>query len=252
MKAESLIAALDLPAESRIDRRVPKKLLLENGAPTSADKRYINEGIDELFWLAALKPTTVGVPEYRNDVREYLEIAVLQLSLRPGAKQMRLVELVHRAIPYPVLLLTEQEAQTSLSCAHIRWAQNEADKTVLDGDVITVQFDDNSTIDHDTAFCESLALGRQARSTLYTLYQGWMDALLALQAARITGKLTKAENCQHAVARQDALNDCARLDAEIARLRTAAAKEKQLNRRVDLNLEIKRLESQRQNAINKL
>ena len=88
---------------------MPKKLLLENGAPTAADKRHINEGIEEVLWLAALKPTTIGVPEYRDDVREYLEIAVLRLTLRPTtARPARLVELVHRAVPYPVLLLTEQ------------------------------------------------------------------------------------------------------------------------------------------------
>ena len=45
MKAAELIAALDLPG-ARVDRRVPKKLLVENGAPTAADKRRINEGIN--------------------------------------------------------------------------------------------------------------------------------------------------------------------------------------------------------------
>ena len=79
MNGDTLIEALDLPASSRVDQRIPKKLLLENGAPTAADKRLINDGIEELVWLAALKPTTIGVPEYRDDVREYLEIAVLRL-----------------------------------------------------------------------------------------------------------------------------------------------------------------------------
>ena len=49
MNGSGLIAALDLPASSRVDRRVSRKLLLENGAPTAADKRYINEGIEELL-----------------------------------------------------------------------------------------------------------------------------------------------------------------------------------------------------------
>ncbi len=48
MNVAALIAALDLPAGSRVDQRVPKKLLLENGAPTAADKRHINDGIEEL------------------------------------------------------------------------------------------------------------------------------------------------------------------------------------------------------------
>jgi hypothetical protein len=58
-----LLAALELPDGCRVDQRVPKKLLLENGAPTAADKRLISDGIEELLWLAALKPTTIGVPE---------------------------------------------------------------------------------------------------------------------------------------------------------------------------------------------
>ena len=55
MTAASVIAALCLPADARVDHRVPKNLLVENGAPTAADKRQINDGIEELLWLAALK-----------------------------------------------------------------------------------------------------------------------------------------------------------------------------------------------------
>ncbi len=64
MNGDALLAALDLPASCRVDQRVPKKLLLEKGAPTAVDKRLINEGVEQLLWLAALKPTTIGVPDY--------------------------------------------------------------------------------------------------------------------------------------------------------------------------------------------
>jgi Domain of unknown function (DUF4391) len=240
----TLIEALDLPAGSRVDQRVPKKLLLENGAPTAADKRNINEGLEELFWLAALKPTTIGVPEYREEVREYLEIAVLRLTLRANAKATRLVELVHRAIPYPVLLLTEQGARPGVSGAHKRWSQGEAGKTVLEGEVIAVGWDTEGDAEHWPAFRDALALGRQPRATLYTLYQGWLDTLLALRAARVAGTFAVAANAEHAAARREALHECARLDVEIVCLRAAAAKEKQMARQVELNLELKRVEAQ--------
>ena len=246
MSVSDLLAALDLPASSRVDQRVPKKLLLENGAPTAADKRLINDGIDELLWLAALKPTTIGVPEYRDDVREYLEIAVLCLTLRAGAKAARLVELVHRAVPYPLLLLTEQAdhgARPGLSAVHKRWSQGEAGKTVLEGDVVTVEWDAEHIGERCPAFLDALALGKLPRATLYALYQGWIDTLLALQAARVTGAFAVAANAEHAAIRRDALQECARLDTEIARLRVTAAKEKQMSRRVELNLQLKQLES---------
>ena len=168
MNDDALIEALDLPASSRVDQRVPKKLLLENGAPTAADKRVINDGIEELLWLAALKPTTIGVPAYRDEVREYLEIAVLRLTLRATAKAARLVELVHRAVPYPLLLLTEQvhhDARPGLSAAHKRWSQGEAGKTVLEGDVVAAEWDAERDAERWPAFRDALALGKQPRTT---------------------------------------------------------------------------------------
>ena len=79
----ALVDALGLPPEARVDMRVPKKLLVEQGAPTSADKRAIQDGIDELQWLAAGKPSTIGVPAFVDDIREYLEIAVIACAFGP-------------------------------------------------------------------------------------------------------------------------------------------------------------------------
>ena len=77
------IAALALPSGALVDRRIPKKLLVEHGARSAADRRHIREGIEEIRWLATLKPTTIGVAEYRDSGREYIEIAVLKLKSTP-------------------------------------------------------------------------------------------------------------------------------------------------------------------------
>lgn len=123
MSAGGLIAALGLPPAALVGQRVPKKLLLEHhGAPTAADKRLVAEGIDAIHWLAALKPANCGVPDYRDGTREYLEIAVLRLGLRSGTREARLVELLHRAVPYPVVLVVEAGPAVSLSLAHKRAA----------------------------------------------------------------------------------------------------------------------------------
>ena len=85
-----------------------------------------------MIWIAVLKPTTIGVPVFRDDVREYLEIAVLSVELRPVAKPPRLTELIHRAVPYPVVLVTAHGETVSLSLAHKRWSQGEANKVVIE------------------------------------------------------------------------------------------------------------------------
>lgn len=241
MKASLLLDALDLPASAMVGKRVPKSMLHEHGAPTAADKRQINEGIEQLVWVAALKPTTIGVAEYRDELREVLEIAVLQLTLRAAAKVGRLIELVHRAVPYPVLLVADQGSNASLSLAQKRWSQAEAGKTVLEGVVVSVEWDAEKDAERWPAFRNALGLGQQPRTSLEALYQGWIDTLLALQAARVTGAFSVPTNPEQAGLRREALQESARLTREIARLRLAAAKERQMARRVELNLELKRL-----------
>src|ERR1035437_7787595 len=100
MTAADLCAHFTLPADARVDRWVPKSLLLEHGRPTAADKRLIQSGIEEVMWVAALKPTNIGVPAFQDDLREYLEIAVLSVDLRGSTRSPRLTGLIHRAIPY--------------------------------------------------------------------------------------------------------------------------------------------------------
>jgi len=242
MNADTILSALGLPDSASVNQRVPKKLLLENGAPTAADKRRINEGIEEIQWLASLKPNTIGVPDYCDDTREYLEIALLLVTLRGEAKAARLSGLIHRAIPYPLFLVLLQGDQAILSLAHKRRAQNEAGKFVLDGDIAEVTVTGNAS--ENSQFLVALALGNQPRANLLQLYQGWIDTLVALQASQITGSFSKSATHEAAIARREAVLKCVELETKIATLRNTAAKEKQIARRVELNLEIKGLEGE--------
>ena len=244
MRFAPVIDALALPVNARIDQRVPKKLLLEQGAPTAADKRQIQEGIDELFWIAALKPSGVGIPAFRDEVREYLEIAVLTVGLRPAAKTARLVELIHRAIPYPLVLVTGHGETVSLSLAHLRGSQGETGKVVIEDLRRTAPFRPDAPTSEEAAFLDSLALSGLPHSDLWALYQGWLDRVVALEAARITGQFILPDRAERSQALREELGHHARLQRELAALRVQAVKEKQMGRRVELNLEIKRLESE--------
>ncbi len=251
-----LLEKLTLPSDVRIDHRVPKKMLLEHGAPTAADRRLIQDGIGELIWAAALKPNNIGVPAYRDEQREYLEIAVLAAALRPKAKMGRLHELVHRAVPYPVVLLTSQGDSLSISLAQKRWSQGEGGKIVLDSDVVAGELQVELCLLTpgviETAFLDSLSLAQQQSLHLMQLYQGWIDRVEALQAARISGIFHLKVGLDQLQERRNAIDDHARLQREIVSLRAQAAKQKQFNRRVELNLHIQQLETKLVEAKQKL
>lgn len=246
--AESLIAALGLPASCRVDQRVPKKMLIEHGAPTAPDKRLLNDHIESVQWLAALKPHTVGVPIWRDDEREYLEIAVLAVTLRrestppvPPASVARLTELLHRAVPYPVLLLLDAPHGLAVSAAHKRWAHNEAGKVVLDGDVLAAALTGTAP-GVQSAFLHAVALGQQPQTHLLALYEGWMACLLALQVAQHTGQFLCQNGPKPLLDKRKQLQKYEQLLADAARLRSQAGKAKQMAQQVALNLELQRLQ----------
>ncbi|ARS27581.1 DUF4391 domain-containing protein [Sphingomonas sp. KC8] len=234
----TIVNALGLPPGARVDARVPKKLLVEQGAPTAADKRAIQDGIDELQWFAACKPATIGVPTFADDTREYLEIAVIGCAFRSGAKASRLIELIHRAVPYPVLLITTDEQGITVSATHKRHAQNEAGRTVIEQIVAASGLRTDAADSTQALFVKSLALARQPRADLFALYTGWIARIEAVNAARLTGAFTATDDQDAIDRRREALDVHARLTKEIDGLRAKAKREKQLSRRVDLNLEI--------------
>lgn len=252
MSVQILLNALVLPATARVDQRVPKKLLLEHGASTAADRRQVQDGIDALWWAAVLKPNTIGVPVFSDEQHEYNEIAVLTALLRPTAQVTRLTELIHRAIPYPVVLGIEQEGTVRLSVAPKRRSLGETDALVVEAVRTSAALQPTELTPSEAAFLTSLALAQLPTRDLYTIYQGWAARITALDAAGISGKFTLPETPELEAVQQAAVIAYRGLQRELTALRAQAERERQLHRRVELNLMIKCLAAQLAETAEKL
>jgi Domain of unknown function (DUF4391) len=100
-------------------------------------------------------------------------------------------------------------------------------------------------MESETRFLESLPVAAQPWVHLCAVYQGWIDRVEEIQAARLTGRFVVATTLDAAAARRAALDDHDRIQKEITSMRARAAKETQIRHRVELNLVIRRLESER-------
>lgn len=252
MTPNELISTLGLPPGAIISQRVSKELLIEHGAKTASDKRRIREGIEELVCRAILKPTTIAVPSYSDELRSYEEIAVMVAALRPGADQSRLTSIIHRAIQYPVLLLARDTNGLTLSVAHKRRSKAEAEVVVVDGEVIAAPPIASSAPAYIGDLLAALPLSAQPQRDLYHLYWGWAAVMIAALAAETTGRFTLTQSPDEAIKRLSALDEYSRIKTEAASLRRAAAGERQLARQVAMNLEIKQLEAALANLYSKL
>ena len=252
MSVQALIEAFRLPPQALVAHRIPKKMLVEQGAPTAADKRLINDTVDELWWHAALKPGTIGVPASSGPDGEVIELALVSVQLKPDSRDalaQRLRQLIHRAIPYPVLLVACASASKPggivLSLARKRASLGEAGKWVLAETTETHAFDPAHATAAEGQFMSSLALDQMPRSALLdlsALYQGYADRVTALAVAQVTGQFSAAAIGATASAQRQALADRQQVLQQLSAARTAAAKARQMNQRVSLNLQIQRLQ----------
>lgn len=236
---EGVIAALSMPPDVRVNLRVPRTQLTAHAAPTRADERILSQGLDELTWVASLRPDRIAVPEFRDDAREYLEVVVFAARLRPAAQVARLVELIHRSIPYPLVLVAGHEGRVLLSLAHKRASVAERDRVVIDGEVLAGDLSDDAV---GGAFLASLPLGGLPRENLFALYQGVVERLQALLVGRLTGAFSLPSTPESVDIRREGLRRYDAIAREVTSLRRQGLREKQVHRRVELGLGIRRLE----------
>lgn len=245
MKADRLLESFGLPKESRIERRLPKATIAEHGASTPRDRRLIKDGVDQVTWIAALKPSSVSIAPYRDEEREYLEIAVVHAVLRGETGRDRILSIMHRSIPYPVALVAETPNSVALSFANKRWSKNQSEAMVLDGEVVTRAFDTDE-IPFIEPLLETLDVSWHTEASFFDLYQRWIDAVTASFAAALTGQFEPMRDPGRRSRRMDALRRYRRLESEAERLKTAVSRELQISRRVTLNQQLRQVERELQ------
>ena len=241
---EDLFDAFEIPDACIIDRRIPKKRLIEE-APTAADRMRISDGVERIQWRAVLKPETTGIAGFKDQVRTVEELTVLQLELRSDRQGDRIAELVHRAIPYLVVLITQHEHNVSVSLADKRWSLAEKSKMVLEDDFLQADIPSDGSHEHIDEMVSHLALTQQPQSSLYAVYRGWMDTLVAFLAVAYTDRFSLSESPEHAEHRRHALKRVKMLDIEIASIQRTAGKERQVAKRAELNLRLQELRLER-------
>ena len=228
MTPDQLIAAFALPVGP--PRQRVKKASLSDAAPTAADRRLIDKALARLDWVAGLTPANIGVPAGEAEGLTIDTINLLSAATR-GPMPPRLAEIIHRAIPKPVILIHVEESRStaSLSLASKRAAEREA------GRVVTTDVHDSGSLsDADADFVATLALSTLPTRDLAALYAGLIERTEALATARIAGRAFRlARSREQAAMWRDAMREYGAINADIAAMSAAIQKEKQLSRRVE-------------------
>jgi len=232
--APDLYAAMQLPPAARLDERMAKNLFYQQPKFTRRDEALFTKDIERITLRYALTQETTHLAPYRDDVRDYGDVLVLEIALRSDARRQRIAELFWQYLPRPQVLIFEAGERYALALALVR--TNQADRTrntveetlTMDGLAAT---DDIWT---------QLAYPTIPATDFYQLVRGAFDRMSAEKARRELG----CNGLDGAAARQALARDAA-LAQEIAELRAQMKKELPFQRKAELNMKIKRIEEQR-------
>lgn len=245
---DRLYEALDLPDRSYLGKRVYKRFFHEHAKLGVTDRKALSEDIDTILWQHTLKPSTVPILPYHDEEREYLEVAIIQATLKNQRRTTRITEIVHRAIPYPVVLVLAYGTMVLVSLAQKRLSRSESDAIVAEDFANSDWIDLANTAKVEAQFLESVSFRRLPATNFFVYYTAFFDRVVALEAGRVSGRfgLDAIDSKRKHLQRHTELN------REIAELRTAIKNETAFNRKVELNGRIKELEDLRTKEVQRL
>jgi hypothetical protein len=244
---------LGLPEKALLQARIYKKQLLENADLTISDRKWINEDIESIEWRYTLKPATVAIPKYEDAEREYIEIALLHITLKANTHVKRLSEVVQRAIPYPLIVVFEHDNNLWVCLAEKRINRADSSKLTVE------QFFESGWLNGlaapsevITQFGSSLGFTQLAQLDLYAFYQSIITRFNALEAAKHTGKFALTADVEADKLRQQHLQTLKQLELQLVSLKAQVKNETQFNRKLEGNVQIKQLKQQIQHITNQL
>ena len=232
--APDLYAAMQLPPAARLDERMAKNLFYQQPKFTRRDEALFTKDIERITLRYALTPETTHLAPYRDDVREYGDVLVLEIALRQAARRQRIAELFWQYLPRPQVLVFSTGERYALALALVR--TNLADRT---RNTVEESLSMDGLAATDDIWTQ-LAYPTIPATDFYQLVRGAFDRMSAEKARRELG----CNGLDGAAARQALARDAA-LAQEIAELRAQMKKELPFQRKAELNMKIKRIEQQR-------
>ena len=231
---------ISFPEAALLGKRVPKKQFLGSGELVASDKKLFRENVKNVYWEYTLKPSTCPVLPYRDHEREYLEVAVLQVEMNSPKGHKRIAEIIHRVIPYPLMLgFYTESGDIALSIAPKRFSQAEHGAFVAERFFTTGWMNCDGLNEREAAFIQSLAWSNMPLQNYGALYNAWTDRFTGYECSVLSGTFAIGK----AGDRLERLTRCREIESKISELR-GQLKKAAFNRQVELNTQIKKFEQE--------
>ena len=203
------------PQQALLARPLPKSKVYQFAKPSSAVKELFVRQIDSIVWQYKLAPETINLPATAS----VEEIQIFDIALKGSECDLAVLRCIDTAIPFKLFYRVFKGNSVRLTAAYKQIAN---DKVGIEG------YFSSDWLPADTP-CQPLPIALNLQS----LYEQMMQSLLPSSPRQ-------HESLPEQIAR---LNQLQQKQSECQKLEARLAKEKQFNRKVELNSQIRLLKN---------
>jgi hypothetical protein len=157
-----------------LDKRIPKKELLENLNLNSSQKKYLKE-IEKISILYLLNKDTVNISPFIDEIYDYSSILVLEVTLNSD-KHIKQLSSILQLIPQNLMIFFIYDDKITLSLASKRINKNDPTKMVMEKEYIYPFKDKN--------FLEKLDFNKAPKTNLFMFYKYYIDLVVSFELSK--------------------------------------------------------------------
>ena len=208
---------LGLPKTTEFNKHIPKQKFYENINVTPALRRIFVEQIKVVYWRNKIAPSTINL-EAGNDVTE---IEVFEVKLNRVPLDVSVLRQIDKEIPYHIIFLLEFEGKYQAWTAYKEKAGSGSSAFKVD------------TYYHTDWLLEDVLVLKLDGLNMDSVYENYVRQI-AGDALHVASSET--ESLKESVERSKQIQ---LLQKQVVTLQKKIRKEKQLNRQIELNAELK-------------
>ncbi len=212
---------LDLPKSTEFNKRIPKQKFYENMYISPKLKKVFVEQVKIIYWRNKIATSTANLAEGTN----VTELEVFEIKLNSQLLDEELLRQIDRVIPYHILFLLEYQGKYQAWIGY---------KEILISKNNSININDYYHTDWDDL--ENLSLKMEGLS-IDKVYENYIRQIAGEKLKTIDTEETLKESIERNERHQF-------LQKQIDVLNVKMQKEKQLNRKMEMNTELKRLKKE--------
>jgi len=213
----------DYPKKAAFGRVLPKNKIYERGSPGTKVKELFVRQVEQIVWKYKLAPETINI----RATKAVPEIQIFNITLKNGELKEDVLRCIDKAIPFPILYEIYYNGKCRAVAAYKRPSEADSTKWVLSS------YFETSWMPEDT-----LRQPLPITLDLGVLYEELLSPLIPYAAQN---KDKGKESLQALVERAELIRT---QQQELAKTEVRLNKEKQFNRKVEINAEIRTMKQQ--------